>query len=350
MAISWQHIRNNHEPTKQTAETLEQSMISNVADVAKDAATDSGVSWWNALRIRRRSRDLVQRLISQAVFSARFAVRSAAVMGRQEAERDLYRRHLTVVPTRSDVSVAARAEREVTEKIAATAPVSIRSGDALYNQTLSAIIGQPAQSQAHRLRVAQAVLDRLTAAGITGFIDKRNRRLNLVSYIEMVTKTVAADAMLDSHVQTLSAHGQSLAVIDGAVDCCEICAPWHGSLVVIDGATPPESVQVMGTLADARDAGVWHPHCRCEIRNWDVGDPLPEPPKIDPQLYKDRQHLRSLEREVRAAKRVHAGAMTPQAQLAAGKRIRAAQAKIRAHVGATDVRRQRRREQIGRAL
>lgn len=349
MSISWRHINGDEQPTRQSAADLEQQLIASATDTVKQAAKDGSAGWWRLNRIRYRTRTLVQRFVSQAVSTARAAVSSAARTGREEAEKDLRKRHLTVVPTTAEATVTAHAQQEVTEKITATASTAIRSGDALYAQALSAIIAQPAQSEAHRLRVAQGVLDRLAEAGITGFIDKANRRWNLVSYVEMATKTTAMDAMLDAHVQTLSAHGQHVAVIDGAVDCCPVCAPWHGQLVLLDGVAP-EGVQVMGTLADARAAGVWHPHCRCEIGTWNAGEPLPTVPQPDPQLYTDRQHLRYLERQVRANKRVKAAALDDLSLHTANIRIRAYQAKIRQHVTHSGQRRMRRREQIGRAL
>lgn len=346
MAISWRHIKDTEQPTRQTAADLEQQLIAGAVDTVKQAAKDSNASWWRLNRIRRRTHDAVRRFVSQAVTTARTAVANAARTGREEAEKDLRRQHFTVVPTTAEATVTADAQREVAEKITATAPVAIRSGDRLYSQALSAIIAQPAQSEAHRLRVAQGVLDQLASAGVTGFRDKGGRNWNLVSYVEMATKTTAMNAMLDAHVQTLSAHGQQLVVIDGAVDCCPICAPWHGQLVHIgdapEGATP--------SLADARAAGVWHPHCRCSITAWNPGDPIPDIPQADPQLYADRQHLRYLERQVRASKRVKAAALDDLSRHSANVRIRSYQAKIRQHVSSSGQRRMRRREQIGRAL
>ncbi|WP_327139321.1 phage minor capsid protein [Nocardia sp. NBC_01327] len=350
MPISWDRIKHAHESTKQTAADLEQQLIANAASAVKGAEKDlSGTSWWRLASVRRRSRALIGTLVSRAVATARTAVSSATNTGRAEAEKDLRARYVPVTATDTG-PIAAAAEREVADKITATAPVAIRSSDRLYSDALSAIIAQPAQSTAHRLRVAQGVLDRLSEAGITGFIDKANRNWNIVSYVEMCTKTIAANAALDAHVHTLSAHGQHLAVIDGAVDCCPVCAPWHGQLVTIDDSAAPAGVQVAGTLDDARAAGVWHPGCRCSVESWDVGDPLPDIPEPDPRLYADRQRLRLLERRVRAGKRVLAAAMTPEAETGARQRIRAHQAEIRAHITATGVKRQRRREQIGRAL
>lgn len=344
--ISWDRV--DHEPTRQTAADLEQQLLTDAATAVKNSMKDAfGASWWRLSKLRRRSRQLIQELVAQAVARAKTAVSAATRTGRAEAEKDLTTRHLTVVPAYTD-PVTPAAEREVAEKISATAPVAIRSTDRLYTEALSAIIAQPAQSNAHRLRVAQGVLDRLSEAGITGFIDKAGRNWNIVSYVEMCTRTVAANAMLDSHIHTLTSNGQHVAVIDGAVDCCAKCAPWHGQLVTLDD-TPPE-VPVMGSLDDARAAGVWHPGCRCSIGLWTPGDPRPHIPEPDPRLYADRQRLRALERRVRAAKRVLAGAMTPEAQTAARVRVRAAQAQIREHVTRTGVKRQRHREQIGRPL
>ncbi|WP_051393060.1 phage minor capsid protein [Glycomyces arizonensis] len=69
----------------------------------------------------------------------------------------------------------------------------------------------------------------------------------------------------------------------------------------------------------------------------------------DPEGDHARQKLRRLERELRALKRQEAAVIDPAAKTAFGKKIRAKQAQIRAHVAETGPQRQPHREQIGTA-
>ncbi|WP_405137527.1 phage minor capsid protein [Nocardia sp. NBC_01388] len=343
MGISWRNLKTTTPPAE-----LEQQLIATAADAVQKAAQDSG-GWWRLNQLRNRSRELISTFLTRTAQNARAVVTGAAQAGRLAAEQDLHAALLPVVAADADIEVAANARREVTDRIAATAPTAIRSGDRLYSQALAAIIAQPAASRAHRLRVAQGVLDDLSAAGITGFVDKAGRNWNLVSYVEMATRAVALNAAIDAHVGTLAANDQHLVVVSAATACCDLCAPWDGSVLAIDDSGSSGG-EVAGTLAEARDAGLFHPNCRCVIDRWSEGDPIPEVIAPDPEAYAATQRLRSLERQVRASKRVRAAALDDLATHAANTRIRVLQKRIREHIGATDVRRQRHREQIGRAL
>jgi hypothetical protein len=90
-----------------------------------------------------------------------------------------------------------------------------------------------------------------------------------------------------------------------------------------------------------------HCNCRHSVSAYQEGFTKPFGETADPKGYADTQRLRYLERQTRAAKRVQAAAMDDVAAAAAGARVRAYQAKIRAHVGGTTAKRQPTRERLG---
>ncbi|MEX5713202.1 phage minor capsid protein [Parafrankia sp. FMc6] len=77
---------------------------------------------------------------------------------------------------------------------------------------------------------------------------------------------------------------------------------------------------------------------------------LPEGPTDDPQGDADRQRLRALERKVRAARRLEASAVTPEARKAAAAKVRQGQAAIREHVATSTAKRQPHRERADLGL
>jgi len=95
--------------------------------------------------------------------------------------------------------------------------------------------------------------------------------------------------------------------------------------------------------------GIVSRNCRHSVSAYQEGITRPMGDVADPEGYADTQHLRYLERQTRAAKRVQAAAMPgdPAAAQAAGVRVRAYQAKIRAHVASTTAKRSPVRERLG---
>ena len=101
------------------------------------------------------------------------------------------------------------------------------------------------------------------------------------------------------------------------------------------------------TLAEATNAGLFHCNCRHSVSAYQEGITRPMTNTEDPQGYADTQKLRYYERQVRISKRLQAAAMDDAASAKAGARVRAYQAKIRAHVASTTAKRQPVRERLG---
>jgi hypothetical protein len=200
---------------------------------------------------------------------------------------------------------------------------------------------------------------RLISVGVKGFEDKSGRQWNLATYTEMATRTAARRAWEEQHVATMEQHGITLVSIVVGSDACKKCADWSGKIlrtdagptgrIQVDSAvgTGKVTVNVEGTIPQATGKGWHHPNCRCSSVAYMPGLSIVEDAThYDPQAEADREHLRLLERTIRAEKMDMAAAIDPLQVTDGRKKIRALQAEIAAHVKRTGLIRQRHREQV----
>jgi len=214
-----------------------------------------------------------------------------------------------------------------------------------------------------RLRAAQVAWEELLNRGITGFTDRSGRRWELASYVEMAMRSTTAQAAVEGHLDRLAERGIDLVIVSNAPQECVRCRPWEGRVLARRGEAGARTVRVehatddgrlvpvriAGTVAEAVAAGLLHPNCRHSLSAYLPGVTRIPTHTADPEGDEARQHLRYLERQVRKWKRRDEGALTPQARRQARVRVRDYQARIRAHVAATGLHRQRQRERIGTA-
>lgn len=200
-----------------------------------------------------------------------------------------------------------------------------------------------------RREAAQRALDEFAAEGVSGFVDRSGRRWHLASYAEMAVRTAAGRAAVDAHSNRLLAAGRDLVIVSDAPQECVLCRPWEGKVLSLTGADPAGGVLVAGTLTAARAAGLYHPGCRHSHGLYVPGATRRPVSTADPAGDAARQHLRYLERQVRAWKRREAVALDVRHAAVARARVRGYQAQIRDHVAATTAKRQPQRERIGRA-
>lgn len=164
---------------------------------------------------------------------------------------------------------------------------------------------------------------------------------------------VALDEVLSISVRQFSGHVWDLStepswyVANGIVT--HNCRPWEGKVLSLSGAPRLDGVPVAGTLDQAQASGLLHPGCRHTIGAYLPGFTKLPTDTADPDGYEDRQHLRYLERGVRAWKRREAVALDPQAKAHARAKVRQWQARIREHVEETGTKRQPFRESVGAA-
>lgn len=205
---------------------------------------------------------------------------------------------------------------------------------------------------ASRRQAAQRALTRFARSGVTGFTDTAGRAWELESYVEMATRTASGRAMVEGRLEQYVEDGHDLVIVSDAPQECKLCRRWEGRVLSVRGLTSGYP-----TVRDATDAGLFHANCRHDLRRYVPGLTQRMTHTADPDGDKARQRQRALERRIRAAKR-QVAAVEPfaasdpasKSELARAKGVLAkAQADMRAHVRAHDLKRQSAREQIGRA-
>ncbi|QNA93253.1 MULTISPECIES: phage minor capsid protein [unclassified Microbacterium] len=203
-------------------------------------------------------------------------------------------------------------------------------------------------------QAVQRFLDR----GITGFVDKSDRRWTIGAYAEMAGRTATARAWNDAGVWRMQQAGQNLVTVQGGYDACRACAPWIGKILSTDGSTGtivlPHATQdrevtitIHGTVEEARAAGWGHPNCRDRLTVYLPGLSVPQADfEYNEAAEKERARHRELEREVRAAKRREATAMDDIERRKAARDVTDAQAELREFARRTGRKRQSYREQL----
>lgn len=235
----------------------------------------------------------------------------------------------TATMTASDTLTAAAAAAHATEPASVLTPHQLAVQRAI-GETRG---GMPGSSLSlSRMQAAQKALDDLGEQGITGFVDRTGRRWNLVSYVEMATRTAVSAAWDEMQAAAMVRSGLDLVVVGthSTEGSCPRCLPWLGRTLSLTGASTDYP-----SLDDAKAAGFRHPNCRC---SWvplgaglaeDVTNPVP----LDQAaaVYKASQRQRALERRVREAGRRQHAAITPQARAKARRDLAAARAASAAH-------------------
>ncbi|MGW4810545.1 phage minor capsid protein [Kitasatospora cineracea] len=234
-----------------------------------------------------------------------------------------------------------------------------------YRRIIARVSGTVLLGAQTRRQAAQRALDQFADRGITGFVDKAGRGWDMASYAEMAARSATGRAAIQGHTDRLQAIGQRLVIVSSAPLECPLCRPWEGKVLSLGGA-PGErtvavphatrdgqsaTVDIAGSLEEARAAGLFHPNCRHSVSLYlpGVTTSAASPPHPGGATYEDTQQQRYLERQVRAWKRRAAVAIDDQAKRVAGQKIRAYQGRIRELTADKQLPRKRQREQIGSA-
>lgn len=223
----------------------------------------------------------------------------------------------------------------------------LRTVDDIYRQVIADVSPLQLAGVETRREVAQRALNEFADRGITSFTDAAGRQWSMTSYTEMSTRAAARRAQWAGHAEQLQQLGQDLVIVSDHSQECELCRPWEGQVLSLTGASRVDGVHVAGTLAEAQTAGLGHPGCRHTFGLYLPGVTKAPTGTADPQGDADRQHLRYLERGVRAYRARKAAALTPAARQQAAAKAREWQARIRQHVADTGVKRQPQRERLG---
>lgn len=281
--------------------------------------------------LERLHRSMLRRLFD--------AIRAAWNRGQGSAEVDLGQRQARQTADALQPALAALI-RDTTDRLVAVEQRTLRAIPDVYRDVTRKAAAQTLIGSQTRREAAQDALDRLADRGITGFVDVSGRRWDATSYVEMSVRTATGRAAVEGHTTRLQAAGQDLIRVSDAPQECSVCRRFEGKVLSLSGTGYP-------SLDNARAAGFMHPGCRHSISIYLPGiTQLPER-TADPDGDRARQHLRYLERQVRASRRREAVALDDTAKAAARRRAAAYQAKIREHVATTSAKRQGHRERLG---
>lgn len=158
-------------------------------------------------------------------------------------------------------------------------------------------------------KIIERALAKFARLGITGFVDKRGRRYDLTSYVEMAVRTAVTHAEIEGYTQQAAAAGYDLIVVSDVPGACVLCQPYEGAVLSISGATvgaiardnrtgQAVRVDVLCSLDEARRNGLFHRACRHEIKVWTPDDPVP--PRSAPRTESQRaaSRRRALDRRL----------------------------------------------------
>lgn len=213
-----------------------------------------------------------------------------------------------------------------------------------------------------RRQASQWAYQKFIDQGVTSFADVRGRQWRLSSYVEMAARTVTQRAAVQGQTDRLTTLGIDLVIVSDSPRECERCRPWEGTILSISGAQRGRvempsaldegrtvTVDVAGTVEQARAAGLQHPNCTHSLRAYLPGATRrPAKPTANPDGYEAKQRQRHIERQIRRWKEREAGALTPEAKTAARAKVRAWQKSMREHLAANpELKRLRYREQPG---
>ncbi|MFE7745387.1 phage minor capsid protein [Nocardia sp. NPDC057455] len=167
-----------------------------------------------------------------------------------------------------------------------------------------------------RARAVQRALEQFARQGITGFVDRRGYRYDLVSYVEIAVRSAITRAEVDAYCAQVTAAGHDLVIVSDVAGACELCRPFEGALISISGSTVGAiarddstgrsvTVTVMCSLAEARARGLWHRACRHTLKVWTPDDPAPpRAVRVPDDVRAARRRQRSLARRDRVRQRV----------------------------------------------
>jgi hypothetical protein len=316
---------------------------------------------------RSAAEDLMRTVQAKSGAAVRHSVYQAARVGQETASGEVARvlrrevapiaRDLGVI-TRTPTRAIANLALETQNNLNRTHPRILRAVQDDYRMIISRVTGNVLTGVHTQKEALQSALDQFAERGITGFTDAAGRHWSISSYAEMSMRTANTTALVNAHTQELLDEGHKYVIVSDNPQECAKCRPYEGKILSIDGSGggggKVEGVnqltgrimkfEVLASLAEARSAGLYHPNCRHSHKLYMPG--ITEPPEdtADPAGEADREKLRYLERQVRAAKLRQAAAIDSAGQREAKTDVSRWNAAIKQHTDTTSAKRQRDRE------
>jgi GNAT superfamily N-acetyltransferase len=301
----------------------------------------------------------------------RQAVADAYRSGRAAATVEVPRRYW---PRDPDLAAAAAARAEVPraaviENLAAALVNDIgqkhsnvlRHVEDVYRTVIQRATAVSVAAGQTRRQAAQHAYQRFVDQGVTSFTDVRGRRWRLSSYVEMGVRTVTQRAAVQGQTDRLQDLGVDLVLVSNSPRECPLCRPWEGKVLTITGgrrgrvqvpsavSNGTVTVDIAGSLAEAKAAGLQHPNCTHSVRAYLPGATrIPGGNLANPDGYEAKERQREIERQIRKWKEREQAALDPAARTTAQAKVRAWQKVMREHLAANpELKRLPYREQIG---
>ena len=189
----------------------------------------------------------------------------------------------------------------------------------------------------------QSALNELASAGITHFVDKKNRSWELGAYVEMGIRTGINQSARAGFLLSMEQRGKDLVYASSHFGSCPLCAVWQGQVLSINGNHPDYP-----SLQDAINDGLFHPNCRHVLLEYIEGisdlrnDDSPE----SRAHYQLTQAQRRYERGVRQWKNREMTAITSADRIKANSYRKQWQSALKDHVEKNGLARRYDREQI----
>ncbi|MEV0821945.1 phage minor capsid protein [Nonomuraea rubra] len=350
------------------------------ARVGKDLDNDDGDDWADkrlaeVAQLRKEAEAIVRRLQAASRAAAEAAVldtwaegMDAAVRGAvlQVHDRKVRKRLAKVLEDAKNLGTSrginvgqgvAELAAQTVRMVTSVHEGALRAVDDIYRNVIAETASRALIGAETRREAAQRALDRFAGQGITGFTDSANppRTWSMASYAEMAMRTAVARAAVDGHLATLRDAGINLVSVSRLPYTCDRCARWEGKVLALSGTagTRVEEnpatgvhvfVQVEGTVAEARLAGLLHPNCGHSLNAYLPGVSRPAPVVQSQATYKDSQRQRYLERKVQESRRRAVVALDADTKRKAEQQVVAYQEKIREHTKVTGLRHGRGRQ------
>ena len=214
----------------------------------------------------------------------------------------------------------------------------LRDAEDIYRQVLSEALPMAVMGVETTQQAIARTMNMFADRGITAFVDNAGRRWGMAEYSEMAVRTGMMHSAIAGYTQEALAHGEDLVIISDHTDECPLCAVWENVVLSLTGAQINHP-DCHGTVAEARDAGLFHPHCKHSMTVYVPGlttkgrAPSKYQNPEDAAGYKARQQQRYMERTLRRWKRRQAAAITPEDERVARAYVTKWQGKIRALTG-----------------
>lgn len=222
---------------------------------------------------------------------------------------------------------------------------ALRMMDDVYRQTIQRADMALQTGSVTVPKAIELAVEDFARQGINCIEYRDGRRVNIADYVQMALRTSNTRAALLGGAKQRMALGIDIVRVSSYGGCSETCQPWQGGIYIDDVFAVFEG-EIVGDRGKSRNgkwylllsvavkAGLFHPNCRHTLTGCrdDAKPTTPLDGEKIRQNYKLEQKQRALERNIRKWKRLEVAVSDPVVQNAYGKKVRSAQADLRAFI------------------